>query len=116
MWVTDQWWQQLVRITLPLAVPLVTIGIPTGTTNIQLSWPAVNDASAYRVWLSEQPYFNADTTTPQPDITATTFTHTGVAADAAHNYYYIVRAVDGTNKSPDSIRTGKFTFALTPGS
>jgi hypothetical protein len=40
-----------------------------------------------------------------------------VAADPAHNTYYVVRAVDeGGAESADSSRTGKFTFTLTPGS
>ena len=86
-------YDKLMRVALPLNAPQVTIRIPTGTTNVELNWSAVTGASAYSSGSAEQPYFNADTTTPQPDITATTFTNTGRALNDANNLYYVVGAI-----------------------
>lgn len=114
LWVSDQTYDKLMRVALPMDKPFVTIRIPTGTTNVELSWPAVDGATGYRVWYSEQPYFSP-AGTPDPQA-ATTFTHSGVAGDVAYNYFYVVRAVNADGESANSNRVGEFTFGLTPGS
>ncbi len=117
MWVADQWWQQLVRITLPLSAPDVTIA-RSGAADVQLTWNAVANATLYRTWYSAtDPYFTSGgTLAPDPDNTDPVFTHAGVATSLT-NYYYVVRVVDvGGTESSNSKRTGKFTYPLTPGS
>ncbi len=116
VWVTDQLYQQLVRIVQGLAAPHVTVRIPSATTNVELTWNAVGGATVYRVWLSDgDPYFSPVGTPAQEDAT-TTFTHSGVATDTDHNYFYFVRAANAQGaESVDSNRTGKFTFSLIRG-
>jgi hypothetical protein len=104
--------------TQPFTTSPVTIG-RSGASNadVKLTWSAVSGASLYRVWYSQQPYFTPGGT-PAQENSSLAFTHVGAAADAAHNYFYVVRAVDtsGPYESVNSNRTGKFSFTLTPGS
>ena len=107
-----------VQATENLVAPVVTIGIPTGTTNVKLTWGAVGGATLYRVWWhSTNPYFTSGGTlvTDDPNPSDLTYTHTGAAASPT-NYYYVVRAANASPaESADSNRTGKFTFTLVPG-
>jgi hypothetical protein len=107
-----------VQATENLVAPVVTIGIPTGTTNVKLTWGAVGGATLYRVWWhSTDPYFTSGGTlvTDDPDPSDLTYTHAGAAANPA-NYYYVVRAANANPaESADANRTGKFTFVLVPG-
>jgi hypothetical protein len=107
VWATDQWRQQLVRISLGL-----TIYIPSGTSDVRLTRTPIAGAKQYRVWYSEEPYFEPSGT-PVQESSATTFSHPGVAAAPNHNYFYVMRAVDanGADLSPSN-RTGQFTFSL----
>lgn len=119
VWVTDQWWQRLVRISLGgLPAPQVTLRIPPATTNVELTWYTVDGADQYRTWYSStDPYFTpGGTPALDPDPTDLAFTHTGAAGSTSPNYYYVVVAVDGDGvESADSNRTGKFSFTLTRG-
>ncbi len=120
VWATDQLFQQLVRITFGgLVAPQVTISIPAGTTDVQLAWGASAGAVTYRTWhSSSDPYFSpGGTPATDPDPADLVFTHPGVTTSPT-NYFYVVHSVaaDGIAESPDSNRTGKFTFDLVEGS
>ena len=79
MWVADQWWQQLVRITLPLAAPVVTIA--RSGADVRLTWTTVDGATMYRTWYSAtDPYFaSGGTLVEDPVPTDLIVTHSGVA-------------------------------------
>jgi streptogramin lyase len=110
VWAADQWRQQLARITLGL-----TIYIPSGTSDVRLTWTPIAGATQYRVWYGEDPYFEP-AGTPAQESATTNFTHAGVAADPNHNYFYVMRAVDVNGAElPASSRTGQFTFSLASG-
>ncbi len=114
LWVTDQTYDKLTRVTFGIAAPRVTIG-HDAAGEVQLAWQAVGGAAVYRVWYSESPYFTV-LGTPAQANGATTYVDPGAAASLT-NHYYLVRAVDaGGAESPDSNRTGEFTYTLTKGS
>jgi hypothetical protein len=102
---------------LPPIAPQVVIGLDA-VGNAALEWthfPA--NSSGHEVWWSASPYFapgdagSQKTTLPAP---TDAFTHTGIAGQ---NSYYLVRGLNGAGQtSGPSNRTGRFTFALTPGS
>jgi hypothetical protein len=112
----------LVASTPPQAVADLS-GSRTGS-DLELTWPAVTEdilgnpltPDHYVVYRrADEPYFG-----PSPsDVVATPatpgFTDPGVLGDPAHNYYYVVTAVDGLGtESAPSIRLGAFDQALTP--
>jgi streptogramin lyase len=109
-WVTDLSYSKLMRATMPLGAPHVTIHIPTGTTNVELTWTAVTGATGYQIYRDVAPYFTPGAT-PYATTAGTTWPDTSPSS-----YFYVVRATDGSTISANSNRTGKFTFALTPGS
>ena len=83
VWVTDQQHQVSPRLVRIIPVPQVAIRIPTGTTNVELTWKAVAGATLYHVWYSTtDPYFaSGGTLAPDPVNSDLTFTHTGAAAN-----------------------------------
>lgn len=112
---------------------LLTSTPPVATTDLagtraggdlQLAWPAVTQnivggamaPDHYVIYRRvDEPYF-----IPSPaDVIATpatpSFTDSGVLGDPAHNYFYVVTAVDalGTESAPSN-RLGAFDFGLTP--
>ena len=82
------------------AVPAEPAGLSAtpGNAQISLAWTAVSGATAYRVHratASGGPY-----TTIQSNLTATTFTNTGLTNGTA--YFYVVTATNGVGESPNS--------------
>jgi hypothetical protein len=109
----------------PLALPQapVVTSISQSGGNVALGWTAVTQdmngnppmIDAYHVYGSQAPYFTSGTLLT-PTSAATTFTHTG-GATGTTNWYYLVRAHNAVGESADSARrTGRFGFALVPGS
>jgi hypothetical protein len=102
----------------PFTMSAVTIG-REGASDVVLGWPSVTGADFYRVWFNPQPYFiPSGDPASDPINNDLIFTHT-IAPDDLTNYYYVVRAVDTVGsdnfESVNSNRTGKFNFALVPG-
>jgi hypothetical protein len=93
-------------------------------SDLQLSWSAVTQdirgnpisPDHYVVYRrADEPYFAPSAS----DIIATpaslSFTDTGILGDPAHNYYYLVTAVDAlAQESAPSNRIGAFDFGLVP--
>ena len=100
-----------------VALPAIFVHISTNGADAALDWGANTAFDHYEILYSEAPYFlpgAAGVTTAS--TTNTTWSHTAVAADVDHNYYYLARGVyaDGS-KSGVSNRNGEFTFGLMPG-
>jgi streptogramin lyase len=111
VWVTDQLYQQFVRVTLGLGAPYVVIAT-SGASDLQLNWAPVNGALEYRGWVGSQPYFEP---TGVGQLVTSPWPQPGVM-NVTENYYYAVRSAAGGNVSIDSNRVGKFSFTLTKGS
>ena len=93
-----------------IAAPVVSI------TTSALKWSPVSDATAYRVYRSEQqPYFTPDST-PGSGNLAWEGPDTNYPIESVTTNYYIVRTVTNGGLSADSNRTGRFTITLTLGS
>jgi len=95
--------------------PLVLIA-PNGA-GAQLSWTNIAaDAGGYEAWWSTAPYFTpVDGSPDHAPVTAPPWTYTHPGASGV-NYYYVVLGVNAVGQtSPLSNRTGRFNFALTPG-
>ena len=102
----------------PAAAPAVAAVQNPGSSDVSLSWTdnAAN-TGGYLVWYSETPYFSPEDPAQHVLRPAGSigWTHTGVAGDPAHNYYYIVQGINAAGvRSGPSNRTGAFGFRLIP--
>jgi len=114
----------------PPAPPAVSIE-RSGETLV-LSWPSVTLDIAdqatlvhsYRIWRGPLPYCDP----AQPDCGCSLIAETpalafedaggdgvDVVGDVAHNYTYVVKAVNAVGESTGSTSVGEFDFALVPG-
>lgn len=101
----------------PAAPAAPVVSVASNERETLLSWSDANDVANYEVWRSSTPYF-----TPGDPNTMLLqgLPHAGYADDNAigdgNNYYYFVRAANACGDlSPDSNGTGKFEFAVEPG-
>ncbi len=103
-------------------------------SSLALSWPAVTynisneptTITGYGIWRSTTPYFNpADAVSSSTQVTTTlslSWTDDGSVGsitpigDVDNNYFYVVRAKNGSGWSANSNRVGEFDFAIVPGS
>jgi hypothetical protein len=117
----------------PMQPPVApAVSIERSGETLVLSWPPVTLDIAdhatlvhsYRIWRGLQPYFDP----AQPDCGCSLIAETAalahtdagsdgvdVVGDVAHNYTYIVKAVNAAGESTASNRASEFDFALTPG-
>ena len=101
-------------VPAPVAPAPVTANLDSG--NAKLVWAHIPaDANGYQVWWSSDPYFTPGSGPNHATVAAPTATFTQAETPGA-NYYYVVLGVNSVNAlSSNSNRTGKFIFALTPG-
>ncbi|RUA16012.1 MAG: hypothetical protein DSY55_05000 [Clostridia bacterium] len=96
------------------------VAIDTNGNDVTLSWTPASAFEQYEVLYSADPYFQpTDAGVTSVTTSSDHWTHYGVASDAAHNYFYLMRgiySIFANTKSNVFNRTGEFTFALTPGS
>ena len=92
-----------------------TVNVVVDGDDVMLAWGADPHSAAYQLWVETAPYFDADAEAPATTTTSTTYPDTGAAA-SLENHFYVVHGVNACGAaSADSIRTGEFTFGLTPG-
>jgi len=92
---------------------------------VQLSWPDDPANRSYEVWRSTAPYFTPAAAGAEILANALsdcsrvggviTCQDAGAVGDPTTNYFYLVRAGNGTDAVSDSGWVGKFGFALQPG-
>jgi hypothetical protein len=107
----------------PPAAP--TLSISVSGADVLLTWTHDPAFASYQVWYSTDPYFAPVTDCGNPPVgmacvavsaPTSSHTHTGAAADVAHNYAYLLLGVDAAGqRSSPSNRVGEFGFRLTPG-
>ena len=101
---------------VPAPVAPAPVAASLDSPNTRLDWthlPA--DAGGYQVWWSSDPYFAPGTGPNHASVPAPTATFSQAETPGV-NYYYVVRGINSANApSGNSNRTGKFVFALTPG-
>ena len=72
-------------------------------TQIRLSWTAVNSATSYKIFRSTTSG-TYDYTTPLATITAPATTYDDNTAATGTTYFYVVRAINASGESPNSIQ------------
>lgn len=100
-------------------MPVVTVAVAdTNPADVVLTWDADPANAQYQVWVTTGPYFDPDHpggVAPEV-IPGLTYTDPGAATDPV-NHFYVVRGLNACGAaSVNSVRTGEFTFGLTPGS
>jgi hypothetical protein len=102
-------------IAAAAAAPAVTAA--RDGADVVLTWAANSNNVQYQVWISADPFFAPDRPGSVTPVLwpASPYRHAG-AAISPSNYFYVVRGLNACDAvSPNSGRTGKFTFGLTPG-
>ena len=81
--------------------------------NIQLTWTAVAGSQNYEIHRSTTPFFAPTTTTLLQTLpaNATTYTDNGAAGNPTVNHFYLVQAVNGSERR-DSNTVGEIDYAL----
>jgi hypothetical protein len=94
---------------------VMLVAIATNGSDVKLLWTPRAYVDDYQVLYSHDFYFQPDDAGVTQVWTNSPWYHTGVAADVANNYAYLVRGyVDGSYYGPFN-RVGEFTFELVPG-
>ncbi len=95
----------------PDTLPAVPAGLiaASGNSQITINWDAVPAATSYNIYWSATSGVTKTTGTKIPDITSTSYTHTGLTNGTL--YYYIVTSVNSYGESVES-----YEISSAPGS